>query len=145
MIDDVKQLTQLGNNTVYKYENPDKSILETFPNKNPDRDYIITLEFPEFTSLCPKTGQPDFANIVIEYIPDKECIESKSLKLYFFAFRNFGAFMETITNKILTDIVEACHPRWCKVTGDFNPRGALKIIVTADYKDVKWNPESQNI
>lgn len=136
--DDVSKLTQLGSNTTkYTYDGPCSAILETFPNNRSDRDYKITLEFPEFTSLCPKTGQPDFAHISINYIADELCVESKSLKLYFFAFRKEGAFMETITNKILSDFVEACSPRWCEVVGDFAPRGALKIIVTASYTKEK--------
>jgi len=134
--DDVSKLTQLGSNkgTNYKYENPSVEILETFSNRNPHRDYVVEFVFPEFTSLCPKTGQPDFAEIVIHYIPDEKCVESKSLKLYFFAYRNFGSFMETITNKILEDLVAVCGPRWMKVQGNFNARGGVIINVTAEYK-----------
>ena len=132
--DDVSTLTQLGSNeTRYEYDEPCAAMLETFPNKYPGRDYVATYKFPEFTSLCPRTGQPDFAEIVIEYVPDKLCVESKSLKLYFFTFRQYGSFMETITNKILDDFVSACLPRWCRVTGLFNARGGLKIDVVAEH------------
>ena len=107
--------------------------LEVFSNPSPDRDYIIRFECPEFTCLCPKTGQPDFAVIEIRYIPDKLCIETKSLKLYFFAFRNFGSFIETITNKILEDLVSVCQPKWMQVIGKFNPRGGVVLNVTAEH------------
>lgn len=134
IFDDVTSLTQLGSNqTDYKYDKPCAEILETFPNQFPGRDYHIRLEFPEFTSLCPKTGQPDFANIYIDYVPNELCVESKSLKLYMFAWRNEGSFMETITNRILNDFVAACNPRWCEVRGEFNPRGGLKIDVVAEH------------
>lgn len=131
--DDISKLSQLGSNTTYKYDKPCADILETFPNNNPNNGYEIYLDFPEFSSLCPKTGQPDFAHISIKYVPDKQCVESKSLKLYFFAYRSQGAFMETITNKILDDFVQACSPRYCEVVGNFAPRGALKIVVKATY------------
>lgn len=132
-LDKVDQLTTLGNNVRYAYDKPTTDILQTFPNRHPEADYFIHMEFPEFTSLCPKTGQPDFASIVIDYVPGEKCLESKSIKLYFFAFRNFGAFMESITNKILRDFVEVCQPRQMKVTGNFAPRGALTIKVEAFY------------
>jgi len=135
--DDVSTLSMLGSNeTKYSYSEPSKEMLETFPNKYPGHDYVATYTFPEFTSLCPKTGQPDFAEITIEYVPDKLCVESKSLKLYFFSFRQYGSFMETITNKVFCDFVAACHPRWCRVTGAFNARGGLKIdvVVEHDYR-----------
>ncbi|MBI1908609.1 MAG: NADPH-dependent 7-cyano-7-deazaguanine reductase QueF [Deltaproteobacteria bacterium] len=107
--------------------------LETFPNPKPDRDYEIFFDCPEFTSLCPKTGQPDFATIRIRYIPDKLCIEMKSLKLYLWSFRNEGHFYEKATNRILDDLVQACQPRWMEVIGDFNVRGGMKGIVTATF------------
>lgn len=133
-VDDTSSLKVLGSNsTNYKYDSPVPEILETFPNNAPQRDYLIELKFPEFTSLCPKTGQPDFARIQVRYIADKVCLESKSIKLYFFAYRNYGSFMETITNKILTDFVEACQPRWMEVTCNFNPRGGLEINPTVTY------------
>jgi 7-cyano-7-deazaguanine reductase len=108
-------------------------ILETFENQYPGREYEIDISCPEFTCVCPKTGQPDFATINLKYVPDKLCIELKSLKLYMFSYRNEGAFHEHITNKILDDIVEACKPIKAEVTGDFNVRGGIKTIVRANY------------
>jgi 7-cyano-7-deazaguanine reductase len=108
-------------------------ILETFENQYPDREYDIDISCPEFTCVCPKTGQPDFATINLKYVPDKLCIELKSLKLYMFSYRNEGAFHEHITNKILDDIVQACSPVRAQVTGDFNVRGGIKTVVTANY------------
>lgn len=112
---------------------PDEARLETFPNAYPHRDYRIRFDCPEFTSLCPITGQPDFAEITIEYIADERCLESKSLKLYLFSYRNYGAFSEAITNRILEDVVAACHPRRATVAGRFTPRGGIGITITADY------------
>ena len=109
--------------------------LETFPNSNPERDYLINFECPEFTCLCPKTGQPDFATIRIEYVPDKLCVELKSLKLYLWSYRNEGAFHEAVTNKILDDLVKAIKPRQMKVVGDFFIRGGIHTVVTASYGD----------
>lgn len=132
--DDVGGLTKLGSQkTDYKLDSPSSDILETFDNKYPERDYKVQLVFPEWTSLCPRTGQPDFATITVEYIPNKKCVESKSLKLYFFAYRNYGAFMESITNKVLEDLVAVCSPRWMRVTGKFNARGGTFINVEAEY------------
>jgi len=111
---------------------PSKS-LETFPNPQPDRDYAIESVCPEFTSLCPKTGQPDFATITIRYVPDKLCIELKSLKLYLWSYRNEGAFFEKVTNQILNDLVAACQPRWMEVVGAFNVRGGIATTVTATH------------
>ena len=108
-------------------------ILETFENQYPGREYEIDISCPEFTCVCPKTGQPDFATINLKYVPDKLCIELKSLKLYMFSYRNEGAFHEHITNKILDDIVQACSPVRAQVTGDFNVRGGIKTVVTANY------------
>jgi 7-cyano-7-deazaguanine reductase len=133
-VDDTKDLRHLGSQrTEYKYDEPGPEILDTFPNKYPGRDYQVEFIFPEMTSLCPKTGQPDFAVIEIRYIPDNLCIETKSLKLYFFAFRSFGSFMETITNKILEDLVSVCQPKWMQVVGKFNPRGGVVLNVTAEH------------
>lgn len=109
---------------------PSKTI-ETFPNPQVDRDYVIESVCPEFTSLCPKTGQPDFATITIRYVPDKLCIELKSLKLYLWSYRNEGAFFEKVTNQILNDLVAACQPRWMEVVGDFNVRGGITTRITA--------------
>jgi len=135
-IDDVSELKSLGTNeTDYKYKDPNMLMLETFPNRNKDSQYHVDLNFPEFTSLCPKTGQPDFAHIQVVYVPNKLCLESKSIKLYFFAYRNFGAFMESITNKILRDFVHKCEPLQMVVKATFAPRGALSITVTAEYSE----------
>ncbi len=108
--------------------------LETFPNPNPERDYTINFECPEFTCLCPKTGQPDFATIRIEYIPDKLCVELKSLKLYLWSYRNEGAFHEAVTNKILDDLVKATKPIYIKVVGDFLIRGGIHTTVTVENR-----------
>jgi 7-cyano-7-deazaguanine reductase len=107
--------------------------LETFPNANPERDYEIQFECPEFTCLCPKTGQPDFATIKINYIPDRLCVELKSLKLYLWSYRNEGAFHEAVTNKILDDLVQEVHPRFMRVVGDFYVRGGIHTVVTVSY------------
>ncbi len=108
-------------------------MLETFPNPNPDRDYRIEMKCPEFTCVCPKTGQPDFAEIRISYIPDASCIELKSLKLYLWSFRDKGHFHEAVTNQILDALVAATAPRSMTVVGDFNVRGGITTTVTADY------------
>ncbi len=108
--------------------------LETFANPRPERDYEINLECPEFTCVCPRTGQPDFATIRIQYVPDSLCIELKSLKLYLWSYRDEGAFHEDVTNRILDDLVQACRPRSMSVVGDFNVRGGIHTVVTASYK-----------
>lgn len=113
--------------------NEQVKILETFDNQYPERDYEISISCPEFTAVCPKTGQPDFATIHIKYVPDKLCIELKSLKLYMFSYRDVGEFHEHVTNKILDDIVSVCSPRKAEVIGDFNVRGGIKTVVTAKY------------
>ena len=107
--------------------------LETFSNPNPGRDYQIRFEAPEFTCLCPKTGQPDFATIRIEYVPDQLCVELKSLKLYLWSFRNEGAFHEAVTNRILDDLVAAIQPRRLRVEGDFNVRGGIHTTVVVEH------------
>ncbi len=112
---------------------PSKS-LETFPNPNPDREYEISFECPEFTCLCPRTGQPDFATVRIRYVPDKRCIELKSLKLYLWSFRDEGHFHEAVTNRILNDLVKATRPRRMTVVGDFYVRGGIHTVVTAAYE-----------
>jgi len=133
--DDTSNLTQLGSKTTeYTYSDPNWEILESFPNKNPDNDYDVEFNFPEFTSLCPKTGQPDFATIRIVYNPDELCVETKSLKLYFFSYRNCGSFMESITNKILNDLVKAIEPKRMEVEGIFNPRGGVALTILAKYR-----------
>lgn len=108
--------------------------LDVFPNPNQDRNYTIDISCPEFTCVCPKTGQPDFATISISYVPEALCVELKSLKLYFWSYRNEGAFHEAVTNQILNDLVEAIKPRKMIVRGDFNVRGGLHTVVTATYE-----------
>ena len=130
-----QDLTLLGTGAVPIATSPDKATLESFSNTHPGRNYWITFDCPEFTSVCPMTGQPDFGYITIRYIPAKRCIESKSLKLYLFAFRNHGAFHEEVVNRILDDIVAVVKPREAVVTGDFRPRGGIAIQVEASYTD----------
>ena len=125
---DLAGLTLLG-----KPAKPSKK-LETFPNHHPGRDYVVTLTTDEFTCICPKTGQPDFAKIIIEYIPDKKIIESKSLKFYLWSFRDEGVFHEHVANVILDDLVAALKPRWCKVSAQFAVRGGIGISIDAEYK-----------
>jgi 7-cyano-7-deazaguanine reductase len=112
-----------------------RTILETFPNPGASRDYQIKFVFPEFTSVCPVTGQPDFATITIEYIPDAKCVEMKSLKLYFFSYRNKGIFYESVVNTILDDLVAKLNPKEMTVTGDFAVRGGTAGTVTARHPD----------
>ena len=109
------------------------SPLETFPNPKPDRDYEIEIRCAEFTSVCPKTGLPDFGEILVTYVPDQLCLELKALKYYFVDFRNRGIFYEAVTNQILDDLVAACHPRRMTVFGDFSVRGGISTSVTASY------------
>jgi len=106
--------------------------VETFKNLYPGRDYVITIDMPEFTCICPKTGLPDFAVITIRYSPDKSCIELKSLKYYEIFFRNIGIFHENVVNKFLDDLVKSCKPRWMEVVGEFNARGGIKTTVRAE-------------
>jgi 7-cyano-7-deazaguanine reductase len=106
--------------------------LETFPNPAPQRDYLIKHSCPEFTSVCPKTGQPDFATIDLEYVPDQLCLELKALKLYYYSFRNEGIFYEAVTNRILDELAAACKPRWMRVTGNFNVRGGISSQIIAE-------------
>lgn len=108
--------------------------LATFPNPNPERDYTIQIEMPEFTCLCPKTGQPDFATLYLDYIPDQHCIELKALKLYIWGYREIGAFHEAITNKILDDLVSVCQPRYMRLMAKFNVRGGIYTTVTAEFQ-----------
>lgn len=107
--------------------------LETFPNPQPGRDYTIEFTIPEFTCLCPRTGQPDFATFRVSYVPDRSCIELKSLKLYIWSFRDEGHFHEEVTNRILDDLVAAARPRRMRVVGDFNVRGGIHTVVTVEY------------
>ncbi len=113
-------------------------LLEVFDNAYPERDYTVIHTAPEFTSVCPKTGQPDFAKIIVNYIPDKLCIELKSLKFYFNSYRNDGIYFESVTNKILDDLVEACKPRYMLITAEFNVRGGISSVVHAEYKKEKF-------
>ena len=126
---DLENLTVLGKEKV----TPGRR-LEAFPNHHPGRDYIVTMLTEEFTCTCPLTGQPDFAKLKIQYIPDQLVLESKSLKLYLHSFRNEGTFHEHVINVILDDIVGALAPRWCKITADFAVRGGIGICVDAEYK-----------
>ena len=114
--------------------------LEIFDNPTPERDYTIRIDLPEFTCLCPKTGQPDFATLHLEYVPESSCIELKSLKLYIWAFRDEGAFHEAVTNEILSDLVNACQPRFMRLTADFNVRGGVYTSVVAEHKAENWTP-----
>ncbi|MBL7077987.1 MAG: NADPH-dependent 7-cyano-7-deazaguanine reductase QueF [Kiritimatiellae bacterium] len=127
----VDDLTLLGANETTYPTSPSEARMETFANTHPERDYWITFDCPEFTSICPITGQPDFGHITIRYIADRHCIESKALKLYLFSYRNHGAFHEAVVNRILDDIVAACAPRQATVTGVFRPRGGIAITVEA--------------
>lgn len=133
--EELKGVTLLGNqNTKYEQDyNP--AVLETFVNKHPEQDYIVSFDCPEFTSLCPKTGQPDFAKIIINYIPRERMVESKSLKLYLFSFRNHGDFHEDCVNMIKNDLVKLMNPKYLEVIGIFNPRGGISIYPFASYAD----------
>lgn len=111
------------------------SQLETFDNAYPGRKYIIQINCPEFTSVCPKTGQPDFGTIRISYIPNEKCLELKALKYYMQSYRNQGIFYEMVTNKILDDLVAACEPQWMRIEGDFSPRGGISTIITVTHGD----------
>jgi 7-cyano-7-deazaguanine reductase len=114
--------------------------LETFNNPNPGRDYSIRIRIPEFTCLCPKTGQPDFAILFLDYIPEDSCVELKSLKQYIWSFRDEGAFHEAITNTILSDLVSAMSPRYARLTARFNVRGGIYTTIVAEHRAVGWSP-----
>jgi 7-cyano-7-deazaguanine reductase len=114
------------------------TLLEVFPNPAPERDYTIRMSIPEFTCLCPKTGQPDFAALELEYVPDERCVELKSLKLYVWSFRNRGAFHEAVTNQILQDLVAATAPRFMRLLAKFNVRGGIYTTVTAEHRSQGW-------
>ena len=116
---------------------PNKS-LETFPNPMPGRDYTIRIRVPEFTCLCPKTGQPDFATLNLEYVAEATCVELKSLKLYVWSFRDEGAFHEAVTNRMLDDLVAATQPRFMRLTAEFNVRGGIYTTVVAEHRHPKW-------
>ncbi len=112
---------------------------ETFDNPQPDRDYTIRIRIPEFTCLCPKTGQPDFATMHLEYVPDRRCVELKSLKLYMWSYRDQGAFHEAVTNQILEDLVAACAPRFMRLRAEFNVRGGIYTTVIAEHRADGWS------
>jgi len=114
--------------------------LELFPNPQPARDYTIRIRVPEFTCLCPKTGQPDFATLLLEYIPDQQCVELKSLKMYVWSFRNEGAFHEAVTNEILDDLVAATAPRFMRLSAIFSVRGGIDTTVIAEHRAEGWQP-----
>jgi 7-cyano-7-deazaguanine reductase len=114
--------------------------LETFDNPMPERDYTIHIDIPEFTCLCPKTGQPDFAVIAIDYVPDQQCLELKSLKMYMWSYRDEGAFHEKVTNTMLDHFVAACQPRFMRVTGKFNVRGGIYTTVVVEHRATGWTP-----
>lgn len=133
--DEISGCTLLGNQGVKYPTEYAPQILETFKNKHPENEYLVTFNCPEFTSLCPKTGQPDFARIVINYIPREDMVESKSLKLYLFSFRNHGDFHEDCVNIIMKDLVALMNPRYLEVVGNFTPRGGISIHPFANYGD----------
>jgi 7-cyano-7-deazaguanine reductase len=116
------------------------SRLETFANPAPERDYTIRMTLPEFSCLCPKTGQPDFATLRLEYVPDELCVELKSLKLYIWSFRSRGAFHEAVTNEILGDLVAATEPRFMRLLAEFNVRGGIYTTVVAEHRQSGWTP-----
>lgn len=130
-------LSQAGKNTMSTTPSKD---LETFDNPQLQRDYTIRIRVPEFTCLCPKTGQPDFATLLFEYVPDKLCVELKALKLYIWAFREQGAFHEAVTNEILDDMVRLISPRFIRLTADFNVRGGIYTSVVAEHHAKNWTP-----
>ncbi len=115
--------------------------LDTFPNPSPARDYLIHMEIPEFTCLCPKSGQPDFATLFLDYIPDRKCVELKSLKLYVWSYRNQGAFHEAVTNRMLDDLARSTQPRFMRLTARFFVRGGIFTTVTAEHIKKGWKPQ----
>lgn len=128
-------ITLLGRSENRLPAEPDAAILETFANRNPQRNYTITLDYPEFSSLCPVTGQPDSARLHIVYVPDQRCVETKSLKFYLASFRNTAAFNEDIVNRVLDDLVRATAPRRASVRGEFSPRGGIRLSAEAHFPD----------
>ena len=126
-------LTLLGNSQAAFPKSPQRATLEAFPNPNPKRNYLIRIDCPDFTSLCPVTGQPDFAEIIVEYVPDALCLETKSLKLYLASYRMVHSFNEGVINRILDDLLAACHPRKMRIEGRFAARGGLALTVIAEH------------
>ena len=143
---DLKDLTLLGNQGVKYPDNYAPEILETFDNKHPENDYFVKFNCPEFTSLCPITGQPDFANIIISYVPNIKMVESKSLKLYLFSFRNHGDFHEDCVNIIMKDLIRLMDPKYIEVWGKFTPRGGISIdpYCNCGKKGSKWEEIALN-
>lgn len=143
---DLKNLTLLGNQGVKYPDNYAPEILETFDNKHLENDYFVKFNCPEFTSLCPITGQPDFANIIISYVPNIKMVESKSLKLYLFSFRNHGDFHEDCVNIIMKDLIKLMDPKYIEVWGKFTPRGGISIDPYCNYgkKGSKWEEIALN-
>ena len=135
-----ENLTKLGSKQTEYKMTYDPSVLESFSNQHPEYDYFVKFNCPEFTSLCPITGQPDFATITISYVPDEKLVESKSLKLYLFSFRNHGDFHEDVVNKIMKDLISLMEPKYIEVWGKFLPRGGISIDPYCNYgrKDTKW-------
>ncbi len=133
--EELQGLSLLGEKHTKYADDYSPEVLETFQNQHPDNEYLVTLTCPEFTSLCPKTGQPDFGKIVISYIPRERMVESKSLKLYLFSFRNHGDFHEDCVNIIMKDLIRLMDPKYIEVRGDFMPRGGISIIPFANYSD----------
>ncbi len=134
---ELEGVTLLGNQGTVYHDNYDPSVLETFENKHPENEYVVTFDCPEFTTLCPKTGQPDFGHIYISYIPRQRMVESKSLKLYLFSFRNHGDFHEDCVNIIMKDLTALMDPRYIEVRGEFMPRGGISIHPFANYGDAE--------
>ena len=132
---ELQGVTLLGNQGTVYADNYAPQVLETFPNKHPENEYLVTFNCPEFTTLCPKTGQPDFGKIIINYIPRERMVESKSLKLYLFSFRNHGDFHEDCVNIIMKDLVKLMDPKYLEVVGVFMPRGGISIYPFANYGD----------
>ena len=134
---ELQGVTLLGNQGTVYADNYAPQVLETFPNKHPENEYLVTFNCPEFTTLCPKTGQPDFGKIIINYIPRERMVESKSLKLYLFSFRNHGDFHEDCVNIIMNDLVKLMDPKYLEVVGVFMPRGGISIYPFANYGDTE--------
>ena len=149
--EELQGVTKLGSEGTQYLANYDPSVLETFPNQHPDNDYFVKFNCPEFTSLCPMTGQPDFATIYISYVPSERMVESKSLKLYLFSFRNHGDFHEDCMNVIMKDLIRLMEPKYIEVWGKFTPRGGISIDPYCNYgqggtkwEDVAWQRLSQH-
>ena len=134
---ELEGVTLLGNQGTVYHDNYNPSVLETFENKHPENEYVVTFDCPEFTTLCPKTGQPDFGHIYISYIPRQRMVESKCLKLYLFSFRNHGDFHEDCVNIIMKDLSALMDPRYIEVRGEFMPRGGISIHPFANYGDAE--------